>query len=369
MVRPLVDVLGASAEDSEALCKEWATLVSDLEFVAATDSRALTQTLEKRRPAAVVIRVVDSRFEAVATEVAQRFSAVPLLVLGSAQIASARKRSAPTLSAEVEDHSAIVQFFRDDVLGAARGVLHGVALPSVLQVLCIERRTCSLRVRAGRRIGVLIVRSGLVVHAQFPGDAPLAAALRILSWGISDVLIEPAPATLQPTLDLPLDFLLLESARQADERREPGANRRPESLLPPAANERAQSASAEWSFATLPEEALRLVDSVIAINGALVAELVDVERRALIIQRICEGERAVSPSLVAAVGESALDMLLDMEKKDWVEEVTIRFSSCFKLIRPLQSIRTVVLCAAFDSKQITIGLASTRLAQLVSANS
>ncbi|MBL8681234.1 MAG: DUF4388 domain-containing protein [Myxococcales bacterium] len=325
----------------------------------------MLRALESHRPAAVVIAVFDEQTAGVVSEIARRYPALALLVFGEHAPKATGRRSGPTLALGSEDHSSVERFFRDDVLGAARGSLHGVALSSVVQVLSIERRTCALRVRAGRRTGSMVVRNGAVVHAEYAGMSPIDAALQIFAWGDTDVSFEPAPVSIEQTIDWPLDYMLLESARRRDEhgvRAEPAARR--DSVPPMEATARG---SGDAGTAVGSEHCARLVDEVMLISGTLVAELIDVQRRTIVCQRAREGDRTVSPALVANVAESVFDMVREMERSDWVEDVVIRFSSCFKLLRPLPTSDNLVVCALFDSKQVTVGLASARLAHVVSA--
>lgn len=371
MARALVDVLCATFDETSSFVSEWASRIPEIEFVAARDGRALLRALEGHRPAAVVISVFDEQTAGVVSEIARRYPALALLVFGEHAPKAAARRSGPTLSLGSEDHASVERFFRDDVLGAARGSLHGVALSSVVQVLSIERRTCALRIRAGRRTGSMVVRNGAVVHAECAGLSPVDAALRIFSWGDTDVSFEPAPVAIEQTIDLPLDYMLLESARRRDEhgvRSEPSARRDsvPPSDATPSAM-RAMGNTVDAGAAVRAEHGVRLVDEVMLISGTLVAELVDVQRRAVVWQRARDSDRTVSPALVANVAESVFDMIREMERSDWVEDVVIRFSSCFKLLRPLPTSDNLVVCAVFDSKQITVGLASARLAHVVSA--
>lgn len=362
MVRPLVDVLDATFVETSRFVAEWAARLPEIEFVPARDARSLLRALESRRAAAVVIRVADEQSRGFVSELARRYPALALLVLGDEAHSPPSRRSGPTLSVTGVEYAPVERFFRDDVLGAARGSLHGVALSSVVQVLSLERRTCMLRVRSGRRTGAIVVRTGAVVHAEYAGLSPVDAALRIFSWSDSEVAIEPAPTSIEQTIDLPLDYMLLESARRHDEREgEPQATSKRESIAPGPAMVRER----DGMLGADSEIARRIIDAAMETRGAIVVQIVDVQARGLVEQRAREGQSAVSATLVATLSEAAFDMTREMERGDWVEDVVIRFSSCFMLLRPLPTSDKLVVCAAFDSKQITVGLASARLAQIV----
>ncbi len=361
MARPLVIVLGENAETTRALAHAWAAEISELEIVAVTDARAMLQALSARTTAALVV-CSDAIVAATAAlgDVARRFPSTAVLVLGGDVPKSALSRPAVMVSLASEDHDAVLSFLREDVLKAARGSLSGVALASVLQVLHYEGRTCALRVRSHRRNGSLVIRNGALVNASYRDLAPQHAALELLSWSNADVVFEPAPPFATPSITASLDFLLLEAARLHDEQSLTGA--KSESIFPTGSS----VSTSDWRLpALLRGDAGPMLDEVIKIPGARIAELVDTENRLLLGRRAAEGETLIAPDRVAAIARAVFDMVVDQDMSDWMEEIVLNFSTRFTIVRPLRVAPSLVLCASFAHKGITLGLAKTMVAHAI----
>lgn len=360
MARPLVVVLGEQAEPTQALVSAWSQAVPELEVQAVYELREML-SLAERRPASAVVICSDSTVRAAGSlaDLARRCPTTAVLVLGGEVPKTSVSRPAQMLSLPREDHGAVLAFLREDVLKAARGAISGVALPSVLQVLHFEGRTCAMRVRAHRRIGMLVMRNGAIIHAEHRDLPPLEAAFEMLSWANVDVVFESAPPLAAPTITESLDYLLLEAARLSDERAQQGA--RGESMQPGAI-----LSTSEWRLpALLRGDAGPMLDEVMSLPGALMVELVDVENRLLLGRRSAEPSLVMAPERVAAVVRSVFDIVVDQDMSEWMDEIVLNFASQFKIIRPLRVAPNLVLCVAFKHKMITLGLAKTLVARAI----
>lgn len=361
MARPLAVVVGASEGKAASLVKAWADAVPAVEILSAASCKELLQTLAARAAAAVVVlehAIVDCA--AALAEIARKYPATAVLVLGGDVPRTTASRPAAMLALSASDHDAVLSFLRDDVLNAARGSLSGVALASVLQVLHFEGRTCALRVRSLRRTGMLVMRNGALVHAEYRDLAPQHAALELLSWSNADVVFAPAPSMSSPSITASLDFLLLEAARLHDERGQSGV--RGESILPPLS----AVSTSDWRLpALLRGDAGPMLDEIIKLPGARVCELVDTENNLLLARRSAEGEALIAPERIAAIARSVLELSIDQDMSDWMEEIVLNFSTRFTVVRPLRVAPNLVLCVSFLHKGITLGLAKTLVAQAI----
>ncbi|MFO0556432.1 MAG: DUF4388 domain-containing protein [Polyangiales bacterium] len=356
MARPLVVVQGLNEQDSQSLIAQWSAAIPALDFESAVDSRALLKSLSARRATAVVIRSgSESAVADIAAEVRRKYPGIALLILHC----DAPDCSRPEAELCASEQQRSLSFLREDVLRAARGSLTGVALPSVLQVLQFEQRTCTLRVRWGRKSGRLVVRNGQLFHAEFSSHAPRDAALEMLGWASADVLFEPAPAMTTPTIDAPLDFLLLEAARVADERSHGGALL--ESIRPGPA-----SSIADWRLPNaLRDGGVALVEAVVRIPGARSAALVDVTGRRLLAHRAETAGEPGCANQVSAIVQAVYEMLAESDSRDWMDEVILNLSTRFAVIRALRGEAHLVICAEFDHRAITVGFAKMSLAQVM----
>lgn len=112
--------------------------------------------------------------------------------------------------------------FRDHILNELkrkrRGHIEGVTLASFLQLLWMEKTTCTLVVKGKEGVGSMTILNGELQSAECDGETGEDSALRILSWPkVSIELEEQFTPSLDP-LHLSIEELLLESFRLMDER-------------------------------------------------------------------------------------------------------------------------------------------------------
>ena len=99
-----------------------------------------------------------------------------------------------------------------------KGRVENITLASFLQLLEMERKTCTLSVASLGRKGSLYFRAGRLIGAETEGLSGHAAALEIVTWEHADIEISDATPPGGPTIDMTLRYLLLEAMRLKDER-------------------------------------------------------------------------------------------------------------------------------------------------------
>ena len=97
------------------------------------------------------------------------------------------------------------------------GLIKGIELNSILQLLNWEKKSCTLTVKSEAGMGLLYLKHGEVIHAGFRADEGLHAAYQILTWDRPDIeFVETC--RVHPTIDLPLTELLMNAALINDQR-------------------------------------------------------------------------------------------------------------------------------------------------------
>jgi DNA-binding response OmpR family regulator len=97
------------------------------------------------------------------------------------------------------------------------GMVRGIGLNSILQLLNWEKKSCTLTVKSEAGMGLLYLKQGEVVHAAYRADEGLPAAYEILIWDKPDIeFVETC--RVEPTIDLPLTELLMNAAMITDHR-------------------------------------------------------------------------------------------------------------------------------------------------------
>ena len=97
------------------------------------------------------------------------------------------------------------------------GQIHGISLPSFLQMSEMEGATYTLKVASGDRIGYLCLDGGSLIAAQCEDQRGSEAAYQIISWDNASIQIEPADADREREIHEPLMHVMMESLKIKDE--------------------------------------------------------------------------------------------------------------------------------------------------------
>jgi CheY-like chemotaxis protein len=106
------------------------------------------------------------------------------------------------------------------------GQVRGITLSSFLQMLELERRSCTLQVTAKGKTGTIYILDGKPAAAKMGLLTGKSAALHILTWENVLIDIDYAPHDAQREIAAPLMNLLLESGRIVDEKQSQRPNQR-----------------------------------------------------------------------------------------------------------------------------------------------
>lgn len=195
-----------------------------LEVFTASDGRRAIEILANR-PVDLLLTDLHmpgmDGFELLA-HLTQYHPKLPVLVMTAfATEETARRLNALGVSEYVEkpvDFDAVAARIESHLAGRASGYVRGITLPTFLQILEVERKTCLLTVRLHDREGRLHFEDGVLLDAETGDMAGEEAALEILSWDHAVIEIGAVHGPRQRRVAVGLATLLLESARLRDER-------------------------------------------------------------------------------------------------------------------------------------------------------
>jgi CheY-like chemotaxis protein len=106
----------------------------------------------------------------------------------------------------------------DEVLAAGvRGHIQNMSTPSLLQIISMDRKTCTLLMSTRDASGHLFIQKGEVVDARAGDLRGEEAALAILSWPFPMVTIDSRCKFTERTIHKPLTYIIMEAMRLADE--------------------------------------------------------------------------------------------------------------------------------------------------------
>ncbi len=107
--------------------------------------------------------------------------------------------------------------------GSTKGHVAGISLPSFMQLLELDSKTCTLHVTSGKNKGDMFFKDGELLSAKTGKITGQDAAFVIINWDNSEIEIENICKLKEEDRDInvPMGFLLIESARMKDEQNKP----------------------------------------------------------------------------------------------------------------------------------------------------
>lgn len=104
--------------------------------------------------------------------------------------------------------------------GSTKGHVAGISLPSFMQLLELDKKTCTLHIRSAKDSGDMFFNQGELLSAKTAKLTGQKAAFEIINWDNPEIEIEnTCKMKIQDRdIEVPLGFLLIESARMKDEK-------------------------------------------------------------------------------------------------------------------------------------------------------
>jgi DNA-binding response OmpR family regulator/predicted regulator of Ras-like GTPase activity (Roadblock/LC7/MglB family) len=118
------------------------------------------------------------------------------------------------------DFKALVDKIIQGLNGPSKGFITGVSLSSFLQLLELDKKTCTLTIHAGSKKGTMHFRDGVLLDAISPELQGSEAAYIIVSWKNVEIEIENSCPIEDKNIAETLGFILLEGSRRKDEAKE-----------------------------------------------------------------------------------------------------------------------------------------------------
>ncbi len=97
------------------------------------------------------------------------------------------------------------------------GQIHGISLPSFLQMTEMEQSTFSLRITSAGQVGMMHIFEGRLIAAELDQWTGRDAAYRIIAWDDATIEIAPAAPSKTDEIKQPLMHVLMESLKIKDD--------------------------------------------------------------------------------------------------------------------------------------------------------
>lgn len=115
------------------------------------------------------------------------------------------------------DFAVLVEKILKGLAGPSHGYITGVSLSSFLQLLELDKKTCTLTVNAGSKSGTMYFIDGTLLDASCGETLGSEAAYEIVSWKDVEISIDNKCAVTTGIISESLGFILLEGSRRKDE--------------------------------------------------------------------------------------------------------------------------------------------------------
>ena len=145
----------------------------------------------------------------------EKYPSLPVIVITSVAEPTLLNRAvelgALRVMAKPPKLSVLMEEIRKAAAREPQGIIQGLGLSSLLQLLLWERKTATLTVQHDHAVGYLYVQGGELIHAALDKEEGLLAAYAILAWDGAHVEFVNS-CRVQASIDLPLTEVLMNSA-------------------------------------------------------------------------------------------------------------------------------------------------------------
>lgn len=173
---------------------------------------------------------------ALVAELSKTRPALPIIVMtafGTPELEARLERGGITQCLDKPvDFPALASKVFETLAASATGHLRGITLATLLQMVELDRKTCTVQVTADGRRGTLTFRAGELLDAATGTLRGDAAALEIFGWDQGAIDLLPASAQRTKVVTARLSELLLEAFRRRDERDRHRDGRHPTAFTP-----------------------------------------------------------------------------------------------------------------------------------------
>lgn len=121
-----------------------------------------------------------------------------------------------TLEKPIDFYDFVEHIFAE-LHAVSRGYIKGITLPAFLQLVEMEKKTCTLRIASHGRKGFLYFQDGELIDADNSVDEHEKAALDIVCWDDPEIEIESFCRKKVRNIRAPLSYILMEGHRIKDE--------------------------------------------------------------------------------------------------------------------------------------------------------
>jgi predicted regulator of Ras-like GTPase activity (Roadblock/LC7/MglB family)/CheY-like chemotaxis protein len=198
---------------------------SDFEAITAPNGKAAVETLQARSVDLVVtdLKMPELDGFGLLASMSKNHPHLPVVVM-SAYCTPEIKTRLNSLGAfkileKPIDFQDFVEHIFAELHAVSKGYINGITLPAFLQLVEMERKTCTLSIGSHGKKGFLYFQEGVLIDADNGVDKHEKAALDIVCWSDPAIEIDSFCTQKDRNITSSLGFIILEGYRLQDEKR------------------------------------------------------------------------------------------------------------------------------------------------------
>ena len=143
------------------------------------------------------------------------------------------------------DLELLVETIDQALQAGERSIIRGINMAAFLQLVQLEKKTCTLKIKSGAETGYLYIDQGNLMTAETGSLVGEEAAFKIVCWQNPEIEMEAVCRKKEQQINLSIEMLLLEAFRLEDEQKEAARQGQPAAGGQNGAAEPAAEAAAE----------------------------------------------------------------------------------------------------------------------------
>lgn len=196
---------------------------NDYRLLLASDGQEAVQCLQTEPVDLLVtdlkLPIMDG-FQLLA-HVSRKFPKLPVIVMtafGTPEIEERlAKLNALHYLEKPLDIDVLTATIRESLERDSRSYIRGITLATFLQLVHMEQKTCTMKIRSNDLVGYLFVRQGELLDAETGSLKGETAALQIVAWDNAEIEMDNVCRRTEKTIDSSIEFVLMEAFRLKDE--------------------------------------------------------------------------------------------------------------------------------------------------------
>lgn len=346
--------------------------VKDLTLFTAEDGEEAVSILSSESIDLVItdlqMPVMDG-FELIA-HIMQNFHSLPIIILTgySPEKLENRLKQSSSLTL-VQKHNLDFRAFSEQVTKAltpvTRGHIEGITLFSFLQLLNLDKKTCTLTIRAGGQKGFLYFSSGQLISAICEGIESIYSAYEILVWDNVKIEIDNICRKKKNVINAPLDEVLMDAFKIKDEANRENGVAASDDLLDVTPLLETEKELEEEFLEEIPVSRIYTSDQalteILSVPGVISCSLLDLQQDSCLVSKRAEDSNESVLSL-----EAVKAIFASLEKQ--TENVLVTLPSIYYFLCPLTvKERNLFFNLTLDRSQIDLSQIKLKI-MLISKN-